>query len=200
MKKIFILSLVVLSVISISVLASNYQLVSGNSQFVPGQEDIAIGSGNVNAIVDVYQWLNYVVQSPQIQTIYQPGPYTLSLASVYVSSNATLTVTYSISNQSFVIGTNIGDEGYTPISEPFPNSLLSTLSNGIMNYIGNTSSQYYTLSNPIYVPPSNDTNEPSSISNMTNVSLYWTGTVPYNTPAGQYVLPIFVTISTTVGF
>ena len=194
MKKVFVLMLAVMMVFSIAAIASGFtgaQSASGNTTFVQGAEDIQSGNVGFTAYIEVYQWLNYAFTSPAATFINQPGNYTLKLANLWVSSNATLTVTYTISNPSLTIGSNIGETG-------------NTYSASVPSWLSGQGSFNYSLGTPYNVPPVAQNNSyyntPTSTTSMTALPLQWTGTVPYNTPAGQYTIPVNVTISTTVGF
>jgi hypothetical protein len=213
MKKVFVLMLAALMVFSIAAIASGFtgvQSASGNTTFVQGAEDIQSGSLTGNAVIDVYQWLNYYIVNHVPST--NPGvintPTTsnaeqFAFADIYVSSNATVTVTIqgntgAATPSSLWIAQNLEaisttPQGATQIAFPewFYNPMEGNGNNG-------GAPNYFTIRNTY--GPSNLSTMPTTSSGMNDLQLIQSGPTPYYAPAGLYVIPVAVIITTTVGF
>jgi len=203
MRKVFVLMLAVLMVMSVVALAVSQLSTSVNlnqgPNFVPGSASGWSGATTTNVSIQVYQWVQYEV-FPVSNVITQPGVQTLKLANLGVYSNGGLSITfnlgtptptYILSSGSFFwwMANNGGinptvTATYTGSDGTNSNSLNPTVSSGPLTLT--TSPVRYLTSLPNSVGP--------------NLTLGLTQNVPPDANAGGFYVPVTVVISTTVTF
>ena len=204
MRKVFVLMLAVLMVMSVVALAVSQLSTSVNlnqgPNFVPGSASGWSGATTTNVSIQVYQWVQYEV-FPVSNGITQPGVQTLKLANLGVYSNGGLLITFNWgSPTNFTGGLNensmfwwMGSNGsinptvtatYTGSDGTNSNSLNPTVSSGPLT-ITTSPVRYWT-------------SLPSSVGS--NLTLGLTQNVPPDANAGGFSVPVTVVISTTVTF
>ena len=207
MRKVFVLMLAVLMVMSVVALAVSQLSTSVNlnqgPNFVPGSASGWSGATTTNVSIQVYQWVQYEV-FPVSNVITQPGVQTLKLAKLGVYSNGGLLITFNWgSPTNFTGGLNgnsmfwwMGSNGsinptvtatYTDSdgnNYPHSTTVSSGVSSGSLTLT--TSPVRYWLSLPNSVGP--------------NLTLGLTQNVPPDANAGGFYVPVNVVISTTVTF
>jgi len=202
MRKVVVLMLAVLMVMSVVALAATITPVNLNQglNFVPGSASVWSGATTTNVSIQVYQWVQYEV-FPVSNGITQPGVQTLKLANLGVYSNGGLLITFNWgSPTNFTGGLNensmfwwMGSNGsinptvtatYTGSDGTNSNSLNPTVSSGPLT-ITTSPVRYWT-------------SLPSSVGS--NLTLGLTQNVPPDANAGGFSVPVTVVISTTVTF
>ena len=205
MRKVVVLMLAVLMVMSVVALAATITPVNLNQglNFVPGSASVWSGATTTNVPIQIYQWVLYEVL-PVSNGITQPGVQTLKLAKLGVYSNGGLLITFNWgSPTNFTGGLNgnsmfwwMGSNGsinptvtatYTDSdgnNYPHSTTVSSGVSSGSLTLT--TSPVRYWLSLPNSVGP--------------NLTLGLTQNVPPDANAGGFYVPVNVVISTTVTF
>ena len=202
MRKVVVLMLAVLMVMSVVALAATITPVNLNQglNFVPGSASVWSGATTTNVPIQIYQWVLYEVL-PVSNGITQPGVQTLLLANLGVYSNGGLSITFNWgSPTNFTGGLNgnsifwwMANNGgtnptvtatYTGSDGTNSNSLNPTVSSGPLT-ITTSPVRYWT-------------SLPSSVGS--NLTLGLTQNVPPDANAGGFSVPVTVVISTTVTF
>jgi len=201
MRKVVVLMLAVLMVMSVVALAATITTVNLNQglNFVPGSASGWSGATTTNVPIQIYQWVLYEV-FPVSNVITQPGVQTLKLANLGVYSNGALSITFNLGTPTptYILSSGsffwwMGSNGsinptvtatYTGSDGTNSNSLNPTVSSGPLT-ITTSPVRYWT-------------SLPSSVGS--NLTLGLTQNVPPDANAGGFSVPVTVVISTTVTF
>ena len=200
MRKVFVLMLAVLMVMSVVALAATITTVNLNQglNFVPGSASGWSGATTTNVPIQIYQWVLYEV-FPVSNVITQPGVQTLKLANLGVYSNGGLLITFNWgSPTNFTGGLNGNSMFWWMRSNGSINPTVTatyTDSNGNSHPHSTVSSGPLTLTTS---PVRYWTSLPSSVG--PNLTLGLTQNVPPDANAGGFSVPVTVVISTTVTF
>ncbi len=179
MKKVLILTVIALLALGLASFAANVTLTP-NSGSITHVATSATGTTSVGVTsnFDVYQWYDYELWAPDTQNIKDYGEATLTIVNLWVSSNAALKISY------WDTATNNA-------------TWINTFNNRGIFYWSDTNDAAHQLpgsATTFQVTPS------STTTNMTNVSLYWTGNIPYDLGAGTYWINMNVKIAPTIIF
>jgi len=199
MRKVVVLMLAVLMVMSVVALAATITPVNLNQglNFVPGSASVWSGATTTNVSIQVYQWVQYEV-FPVSNGITQPGVQTLKLANLGVYSNGGLLITFNWgSPTNFTGGLNSNSTFWWMANNGNIKPTVTATYDGInSNSLNpNVSSGPLTLTTS---PVRYWTSLPSSVGS--NLTLGLTQNVPPDANAGGFSVPVTVVISTTVTF
>ena len=204
MRKVFVLMLAVLMVMSVVALAVSQLPTSVNLNqglnFVPGSASGWSGATTTNVSIQVYQWVQYEV-FPVSNVITQPGVQTLKLANLGVYSNGGLSITFNVGTPtSTYILSNSGSFFWWMLSSMNPTVTATyTDSNGNSHPHSTVSSGPLTLTtSPVRYWTSLTSLRDSVVG--PNLTLGLTQNVPPDANAGGFYVPVNVVISTTVTF
>jgi len=202
MRKVVVLMLAVLMVMSVVALATSVNTptpvnLNQGLNFVPGSASVWSGATTTNVPIQIYQWVLYEV-FPVSNVITQPGVQTLKLANLGVYSNGALSITFNLGTPKNTYILSSGSFFWWMESNDSINPTVTatyTDSDG-NNYPHSTvSSGSLTLTTS---PVKYWTSLPSSVGS--NLTLGLTQNVPPDANAGGFYVPVNVVISTTVTF
>jgi len=199
MRKVVVLMLAVLMVMSVVALAATITPVNLNQglNFVPGSASVWSGATTTNVSIQVYQWVQYEV-FPVSNVITQPGVQTLKLANLGVYSNGGLSITFNLGTPTSTYILSSGSFFWWMANNGGINPTVTatyTDSNGNHYPHSTVSSGPLTLTTS---PVQYWTSLPNSVG--PNLTLGLTQNVPPDANAGGFYVPVTVVISTTVTF
>ena len=169
MKKVLVLTVIAILALGVMALADHVSGTAGG----------ASASVTVNGTIEVYQWFDYSVSPTGAQTISDYNDsYWLELVGAQVSSNATLSIKYTLLSHSDILPTDMANDAH----------LAYGPSKTTITDVNDHTASFNIL-------PSADPN------NMTDVSLWlYTGTIPYDLQAQTMTFTIKVEFNATVTF